>query len=75
MVRKGRDLVGGIAGATELSFRTDSGSGGNAIDLEIAGRDVKKLEEVSQKIQDQFLFSRNLGSFLIFKGSKISSFL
>jgi multidrug efflux pump subunit AcrB len=48
-----RDLVGGIAGATELSFRTDSGSGGNAIDLEIAGRDVKKLEEVSQKIQDQ----------------------
>lgn len=48
-----RDVVGGIAGATELSFRTDSGSGGNAIDLEIAGRDITKLEEVSQKIQDQ----------------------
>lgn len=48
-----RELVGGIAGATELSFRTDSGSGGNAIDLEIAGRDIVKLEEVSAKIQDQ----------------------
>ena len=34
-----RDLVGGIAGATELSFRTDSGSGGNAIDT--TGRSVR----------------------------------
>lgn len=53
LTAKWRELVGGIPGAEELTFRTESGAGGNAIDLEIAGRDIKTLEIVSREIQDQ----------------------
>ncbi len=48
-----RELVGGIPGAVALSFQSEAESGGNAIDLEIVGRDVEQLEAFSQGVQDR----------------------
>ncbi len=48
-----RESVGGIPGAVELVFKTESGAGGNAIDLELAGRDVDDLEAVTAKVKEQ----------------------
>ncbi len=43
-----RDEIGGIPGVVELSFKQETGSGGNAIDVEISGRDLKTLNEASE---------------------------
>lgn len=53
LIAEWRELTGTIPGAEELFFRTESASGGNAIDLEVSGRDIDALEAVSQKIREQ----------------------
>lgn len=44
VVSKWRELVGPIPGTVELTFSTESATGGNAIDLELVGNDLEKLE-------------------------------
>ncbi len=48
-----RALVGNIPGAEELVFRTESSAGGNAIDLEIVGRNMEDLKAVSREVRAQ----------------------
>ena len=47
-----RELCGPIPGAVELSFQSQAAGGGNAIDLEIAGPDIERLEIASAMIKD-----------------------
>jgi len=44
VVSRWRELTGNIPGSVELTFRTESAAGGNAIDLELVGDDLKKIE-------------------------------
>jgi len=48
-----RKEIGLIPGVVELSFRQETGAGGNAIDIEISGRDLVMLEKASKHITDQ----------------------
>lgn len=48
-----RKEIGLIAGVVELSFRQETGAGGNAIDIEISGRDRKVLEKAANYITSQ----------------------
>ena len=43
LVNAWRDLVGAIPGVVELSFREETASGGNAIDLSLTGTDSEEL--------------------------------
>ncbi len=45
-----RKEIGMIAGVVELSFRQETGAGGNAIDIEISGRDLAMLEKAANHI-------------------------
>jgi len=48
-----RKEIGTIPGVVELSFRQETGAGGNAIDIEISGRDLIALEKAANHITDQ----------------------
>ena len=48
IVSRWREMVGDVSGAIELIFATESAAGGNAIDLEIIGDDIKELREATQ---------------------------
>ena len=48
-----RKEIGMIAGVVELSFRQETGAGGNAIDIEISGRDLTVLQEASDYITSE----------------------
>lgn len=48
-----RKEIGVIPGVVELSFRQETGAGGNAIDIEISGRDLAMLENASRHITGQ----------------------
>ena len=48
-----RKEIGLIPGVVELSFRQETGAGGNAIDIEISGRDLATLEEASLYITSE----------------------
>ncbi|MCB1231586.1 MAG: efflux RND transporter permease subunit, partial [Verrucomicrobiae bacterium] len=52
IVSKWRELTGGIPGAVELSFRTEAAGGGNAIDLEVSGPNLKDLELATEEIKE-----------------------
>jgi len=43
-----RKEIGLIPGVVELSFRQETSAGGNAIDIEISGRDLDELEEAAK---------------------------
>lgn len=45
-----RQEIGAIPGVVELSFRQETGAGGNAIDIEISGRDRVMLEKAAKHI-------------------------
>ena len=45
-----RKEIGIIAGVVELSFRQETGAGGNAIDIEISGRDLAMLQKAADHI-------------------------
>ncbi len=44
VVSRWREMTGNIPGTVELTFRTESAAGGNAIDIELVGDDLEKLE-------------------------------
>ena len=48
-----REEIGPIAGVVELSFRQETAASGNAIDIEISGRDLAMLEKASKHITDE----------------------
>lgn len=48
-----REEIGLIAGVVELSFRQETGAGGNAIDIEISGRDLDTLKNAADHITGQ----------------------
>lgn len=48
-----RKEIGMIAGVVELSFRQETGAGGNAIDIEISGRDLEMLQKASDHITSE----------------------
>ena len=48
-----RKEIGVIPGVVELSFRQETGAGGNAIDIEISGRDLAMLEKASNHITSE----------------------
>lgn len=52
IVSKWRDLVGPIPGAVELTFSTESAAGGNAIDIELVGDDLKSLEAATEELKE-----------------------
>ena len=45
-----RKEIGLIPGVVELSFRQETGAGGNAIDIEISGRDPEMLQKAAEHI-------------------------
>lgn len=47
-----RELAGPITGAVEVSFRTESASGGNAIDIELNGSDLTMLRRAVDSLKD-----------------------
>lgn len=48
-----RKEIGQIPGVLELSFRQETSAGGNAIDIEISGRDAKVLDGAAKHITTQ----------------------
>ncbi len=48
-----REEIGPIAGVVELSFRQETGASGNAIDIEISGRDLQMLQKAADHITIQ----------------------
>lgn len=48
VVSKWRELVGPVPGAVELTFFSESAAGGNAIDIELVGSDLDKLEAATE---------------------------
>ena len=48
-----RREIGIIPGVVELSFREETGSGGNAIDIEISGDSLEELEKASKYLTDE----------------------
>lgn len=48
-----RKEIGIIPGVVELSFKQETSAGGNAIDIEIAGRDIAVLEAASHHITEE----------------------
>ena len=48
-----REEIGTIAGVVELSFKQETGAGGNAIDIEISGRDLDKLKQAANHITSE----------------------
>ncbi len=51
VVSKWRELVGGIPGTVELTFSSESAAGGNAIDLELVGKDLTLLESATEEVK------------------------
>lgn len=47
-----REEIGKISGVVELSFRQETSSGGNAIDIEITGSDLEELKAASDYLTD-----------------------
>ena len=45
-----RDAIGGIPGVVELTFKQETSSGGNAIDIEITGKDLSEIKAASDHI-------------------------
>ncbi len=51
LISRWRELTGPIPGAVELFFRTETASGGNAIDLELTGPDSRQLEAATADLK------------------------
>lgn len=51
VVSKWRELVGDIPGTVELTFSSESATGGNAIDVELVGTDLGQLESATRELK------------------------
>ncbi|MGJ8676434.1 MAG: efflux RND transporter permease subunit [Akkermansiaceae bacterium] len=49
-INEWREEIGMIAGVVELSFRQETGAGGNAIDIEISGKNLDTLKQAADYI-------------------------
>jgi multidrug efflux pump subunit AcrB len=52
-IKEWRIEIGNIPGVVELSFRQETSAGGNAIDIEISGRDSDVLEDAANHITSE----------------------
>jgi len=52
-VAEWRKEIGLIPGVVELSFRQETAAGGNAIDIEISGRDIDELEAAANYLTEE----------------------
>ncbi len=48
-----REEIGMVPGVVELSFKEETGSGGNAIDIEIAGDSLEELEKAANYLTNE----------------------
>lgn len=55
LVNEWRELIGPIPGAESLLFRAEIGRGGSPIDVQLTGRSLPQLEEVTDKIRAHLL--------------------
>jgi len=53
IINEWRQQIGIIPGVVELSFREETSSGGNAIDIEISGDNLAELEKASDYLTDE----------------------
>tara|TARA_B110000879_G_scaffold97292_1_gene132592 strand:+ start:3095 stop:6304 length:3210 start_codon:yes stop_codon:yes gene_type:complete len=53
IINEWRQQIGIIPGVVELSFREETSSGGNAIDIEISGDNLEELEKASDYLTDE----------------------
>jgi multidrug efflux pump subunit AcrB len=53
IINEWRQQIGIIPGVVELSFREETSSGGNAIDIEISGDNLGELEKASDYLTDE----------------------
>lgn len=51
LISQWRENTGPVAGAIDLLFRTETASGGNAIDLEITGPDIESLKQATEEMK------------------------
>ncbi|MDF1859312.1 MAG: efflux RND transporter permease subunit [Verrucomicrobiales bacterium] len=51
VVSKWRELVGDIPGAVELTFSAEAAAGGNALDIELVGENLKDLEAATEDLK------------------------
>jgi multidrug efflux pump subunit AcrB len=51
VVSKWRELVGKIPGAVELTFSAEAAAGGNALDIELVGENLKDLEAATEDLK------------------------
>lgn len=53
IINEWRKLIGIIPGVVELSFKEETSSGGNAIDIEISGDNLAELEKAADYLTDE----------------------
>ncbi|MDA0767623.1 MAG: efflux RND transporter permease subunit [Verrucomicrobia bacterium] len=53
LVREWREKVGAIPGAVELTFVAQAAGGGNAIDLNVTGKDLDELREATEYLRTE----------------------
>lgn len=53
LVREWREKVGAIPGAVELTFVAQAAGGGNAIDLNVTGKDLDELREATEYLRSE----------------------
>ncbi|MDB4662731.1 efflux RND transporter permease subunit [Verrucomicrobiales bacterium] len=53
IVSRWRELTGPIPGTVELIFMAEAAAGGNAIDLELVGPDLKSIDAAAAEVQEQ----------------------
>lgn len=53
IINQWRKEIGVIPGVVELSFREETSSGGNAIDIEISGNSLEELERAAKYLTDE----------------------
>ena len=51
LISRWRELTGRVPGAVELIYRTETASGGNAIDLEVTGPDTNQLKAATEELK------------------------
>ncbi len=47
-----RSIAGPIPGVEQLTIRTETAAGGNAIDLELTGSNLERLEEATERVKE-----------------------
>jgi len=54
LVNEWRKEIGGIPGAVSIEFKQETGASGNALDIDVSGRDLKQVEAAAEYLADEF---------------------